>query len=153
MISDFLATLQDNGSPTNLAGTEPRLSADSIDLLTNKNIGAGRLLRAVFVVTTTIVANASSTGISFEIIACTDDAGSNPVVVASTGFIAKALLTGGSRFEAKANQFIGGALANRFLKMRVSSNDGADMASGAAVAKLVTDVDSGETYPSGFAVL
>lgn len=155
MIGDVFTTLQDGANPTLMAGVEPRLSADSIDLLAAKDVGAGTTVRAEFFTVVTIVANATSTTVEFQIVACDDDAGLNPVVVATSGPVAKATLTAGrAPVEAKFNH-IYGSIVKRFLKARYVSNDGADMTSGSAYAKVAVIIDSGDggkPYPSGFVV-
>lgn len=125
------------------------LSTNTIDLLQNRDIGAGSDLMKLRAEVMTAIAGATSIEIQ-AIVA--DDAAltTNVTVIGSTGAILLAALTLGARFEAALNTRIG-SKGQRYLGIRYVIV-GAGSA-GAFFADFGPDMEDFKTYPSGFAVL
>lgn len=125
------------------------LSANTIDLLQNRDIGAGSDFTKLRAEVMTAVVGATSIEIQ-AIVA--DDAAltSNVTVIGSTGAILLASLTLGARFEAELNTRIG-SKGQRYLGARYVIV-GAGSA-GAFFADFGPDLEDFKAYPSGFAVL
>lgn len=125
------------------------LSTNTIDLLQNRDIGAGSDFTKLRAEVMTAVVGAASIEIQ-AIVA--DDAAltSNVTVIGSTGAILLASLTLGARFEAELNTRIG-SKGQRYLGARYVIV-GAGSA-GAFFADFGPDLEDFKAYPSGFAVL
>lgn len=137
-------------------GSSPILSTDSLDQLAARDIAPGRELVAVFHIPTTLVLNASSNTMTFQVVACDDDAGTNPVVIGQSDAIAKATLTANrAPIVVRLNQDYG-SIGKKFLKTRYVPLPAANATSGAITAGFYPLADSGDgpkPYPSGFVVL
>jgi hypothetical protein len=125
------------------------LSTNTIDLLQNRDIGAGSDFTKLRAEVMTAVAGATSIEIQ-AIVA--DDAAltTNVTVLGTTGPILLANLTQGARFEAELNTRIG-SKGQRYLGIRYNIV-GAGTA-GAFFGDFGPDMEDFKTYPSGFAVL
>lgn len=150
MIADVFAKVSNAQS---VAGSGNLLSTDSYDQLAQRDPGAGRDLMMVFTIPTTIVMNATSTSLEFQVGVCDDDAGTNFTVIGRSPAILKAALTAGRNpVEVTLNQDYA-SIGRRFIKARYVANDAAAMTSGNVTAQLVPLSDSGDggkLYPSGF---
>lgn len=125
------------------------LSTNTVDLLQNRDIGAGSNFNKLRAEVVTAVAGATSIEIQ-AIVA--DDAAltSNVTVIGSTGALPLAALIAGARFEAELNTRIG-SKGQRYLGIRYVIV-GAGSA-GAFFADFGPDLEDFKTYPSGYAVL
>ena len=124
------------------------LSSYSIDLSTKRDMGEGEdLLMRV----TNIAAYTGGTSVEFQAIIADDAAlTTNVTVIGTTGAIAVASLTAGSRLVADLTPQIG-SLGRRYLGAR-AVNVGANT-TGTSLIDFTIDVeDGGKFYPVGFSV-
>jgi len=125
------------------------LSTNTVDLGLARDIGEGTNLFGRFQVT---VAAVGGTSIEMQVISATDAALTTAVtVLGTTGPIAVASLTLGSRFACDTNPLIG-SKGQRYLGLRYISVG--TTTAGSVFGDLGTDIQDGQkNYSSGFAVL
>lgn len=136
-------------------GAAAILSVDSLDQLAARDIAPGRELVGVVHIPATLVLNAGTTTMEFQVVACDDDAGTGAVVIGSSGPIAKALLTANrAPIVISLNQDYG-SIGKRFLKFRYVPAALGAATSGSITAGFYPLADSGDgpkPYPAGFTV-
>lgn len=137
------------------AGAAAIFSTDSLDQLAARDIAPGRELVGVVHIPQVLLLNAGTTTMEFQVVACDDDAGTNAVVIGSSGPIAKALLTTNrAPIVVSLNQDYG-SIGKRFLKFRYVPVALGAATSGRITAGFYPLADSGDgpkPYPSGFTV-
>lgn len=132
---------------TGQAVTTTAVSADTIDLSQARDIGAGEDLYMAFAVGT---AFAGGTSTEFQVISSANADLSSPTVVGSSGAIATASLTAGSRQAVRINPRVG-SNGQRYLGARyvvVGTNT-----AGTVTADIVHGIQDSKTYASGFSVV
>ena len=127
----------------------PVLSTNTVDLGTARDMGEGTNLFGRFQYT---VAAVGGTSIEMQVISATDAALTTAVtVLGTTGPIAVASLTIGSRFVCDINPLIG-SKGQRYLGLRYISVG--TTTAGSVFGDLGTDIQDGQKfYAGGFAVL
>lgn len=155
MIGDVANNKVDNNRDITGLGSAVFFSVDSLDQLAPRDIAPGRELFGVVHIPTTLVLNASTTTMEFQVVACSDDAGSNAVVIGSSGPLAKATLTANrAPITISLNQQYGSA-GLQYLKFRYVPSPLGNATSGRITAGFYPVVDSGDgpkPYPAGFTV-
>lgn len=138
------------GFPAGQAITDTCVSTNTIDLTQNaalvRNVGEGKALYMVWTITISI---SSIANITFNVIA--DDAAdlSSPVVLASSGAIAEANLTAGTKIAVQ----IPPALASLGLRYLGASITCSESGTGSMCCDIVESLQDGMLfYPSGFSL-
>ncbi len=135
-----------------VTGASAVLSANTVDLLQNREMGQGQELFARAQVGT---AFAGLTSLTVEVIQADDAAlSSNVSVIGSSGAIPVASLTAGARFAVAANPKIG-SKGQRYMGLRFTP--AGTGTAGTLFADFGVEIDDAlagaKAYPSGFAVL
>ncbi|NDF13322.1 MAG: hypothetical protein EB060_10980 [Proteobacteria bacterium] len=133
------------------AVTASAVSTDVIDLSKAIDIGEGEDLYMHFSVDTAVTAAGAAT-VEFQVIGSTAAAMSSPVVLGSSGPIAKTALVAGAQIAVRINPSIG-SLGLRYLSANYSVATG-PLTAGAFTAGIVHDIQDGKkSYASGYSVL
>lgn len=136
------------------AVTATAVSTNSIDLGTNRDIGAGEDLYAVFNVDASVAA-AGNAFVSFSVISSASANLAAPTVLASSGAIPKAdLVAGRAPISIPIPQSVLTSLpiGQRYLGVRYTVTTG-PLTAGSFTANITdSEVSVGKNYPSGFAV-
>jgi len=136
------------------AVTATAVSANTIDLGVNRDIGAGEDIYAVFGVDVAVTAAGLAT-VAFEVISSASANLAAPTVIASSGAIPKAdLLAGRAPITVCVNQSALTSLpiGQRYLGVRYAVTTG-PLTAGSFTANITdSEVSVGKNYPSGFSV-
>lgn len=145
MITDKLLRVS-----TDQAVTSTAVSTDTIDLSVARDIGEGKKLIMNFAVTEAATASGSAT-VTFQVIGSASADLSSPVVLGSTGAIAKADLTLGANIAVDFNSLIG-SKGYRYIGANYVVATG-PLTAGKFTADIVETVQDGKKfYASGFTV-
>lgn len=145
MITDKLLRVS-----TDQAVTSTAVSTDTIDLSVARDIGEGKKLIMNFAVTEAATASGSAT-VTFQVIGSASADLSSPVVLGSTGAIAKADLTLGANIAVDINSLIG-SKGYRYIGANYVVATG-PLTAGKFTADIVETVQDGRKfYASGFTV-
>lgn len=145
MITDKLLRVS-----TDQAVTTSAVSTDTIDLSVARDIGEGKKLIMNFAVTEAATASGSAT-VTFQVIGSASADLSSPVVLGSTGAIAKADLTLGANIAVDINTLIG-SKGYRYIGANYVVATG-PLTAGKFTADIVETVQDGRKfYASGFTV-
>lgn len=133
-----------------IVGTGNILSTDSIDLSQTRDLGAGNEYPILHAIIGTAVAGATS--VEIQVVTADNDAlSTNLTVIATSGAIAVASLTAGSRWAVMINPALMGRVARRFLGARYVI--AGTSTTGTVVAHFGLDTQDGNRfYASGFSV-
>ena len=132
------------------AVTASAVSTDTIDLSVARDIGEGEELFMHFNVGTAVTAAGAAT-VDFQIIGSTASNLGSPVVLGTSGPIAKATLVAGARIAVKMNPQIA-STGLRYIGANYVVATG-PLTAGTFTAAIVTDIQDSKNYASGFAVL
>lgn len=132
------------------AVTTSAVSTDSIDLSQARDIGEGNDLFMHFTVTESVTAAGAAT-VEFQVVGSTAGALTSPVVIGSSGAIAKASLAAGARIAVRINPQIG-SLGLRYIGANYAVATG-PLTAGKFTADIVEDIQDAKSYASGFSVL
>lgn len=136
------------------AVTSTAVSTNTIDLGTNRDIGAGSDLYATFTVDTTVTAAGAAT-VTFQVISSASASLTSPTVIAQTDAIPKTDLTAGRKpITACISSQVLNALpvGQRYLGVQYTVGTG-PLTAGAFTSYITdSDVSVNKNYPSGFAV-
>ena len=145
MITDKLLRVS-----TDQAVTSTAVSTDTIDLSVARDIGEGKKLIMNFAVTEAATDSGSAT-VTFQVIGSASADLSSPVVLGSTGAIAKADLTLGANIAVDINSLIG-SKGYRYIGANYVVATG-PLTAGKFTADIVETVQDGKKfYASGFTV-
>ena len=145
MITDKLLRVS-----TDQAVTSSAVSTDTIDLSVARDIGEGKKLIMNFAVTEAATADGAAT-VTFQVIGSTSANLSSPVVLGSTGAIAKADLALGKNIAVDFNTLIG-SKGYRYIGANYVVATG-PLTAGKFTADVVETVQDGKKfYASGFTV-
>ena len=148
MITDKLLRVSEDQAPTAQGAT---VSTNTVDLGTARDIGEGKKLIMNFAVTEGVTSGGSAT-VQFQVIGSASANLSSPVVLGSTGAIAKASLTLGTNVAVDFNTLIG-SKGYRYIGAQYVIAT-ADLTAGKFTADLVETVQDGKKfYASGFTVV
>ena len=145
MITDKLLRVSEDQAVTASA-----VSTNTIDLSVARDIGEGKKLIMNFAVTEAATASGSAT-VTFQVIGSASADLSSPVVLGSTGAIAKADLTLGTNIAVDINSLIG-SKGYRYIGANYVVATG-PLTAGKFTADIVETVQDGKKfYASGFTV-
>ena len=126
------------------------VSTNTIDLSQARDVGEGKPLYMVFTVTTAFTRAAGALTVTMTTILDDDAALGSPVVLASTGAIAKADLTAGAQFVLQIPPVLG-SKGLRYLGASFTNSATAD--TGKVTVDIVETFQDGKKfYPSGYTV-
>jgi hypothetical protein len=130
--------------------TATAVSTDTIDLSLARDVGEGEDLYMVFTVDEAATASGSAT-VEFQVIGSAAAALSSPVVIGSSGAIAKASLTLGANIAVRINPQVA-SLGQRYLGANYVVSTG-PLTAGKFTANVVHGIQDGrKSYASGFTV-
>jgi hypothetical protein len=132
------------------AVTTSAVSTDTIDLSQARDIGEGKDLYMHFTVDEAVTSD-SAANVEFQVIGSAAANLGSPVVLGSSGAIAKASLTAGKRIAVRINPQI----ASRGLRyLGANYVASATLTAGKFTADIVETIQDGQkAYPSGFSVV
>lgn len=136
------------------AVTSTAVSTDTIDLLQNRDVGAGNDLYAIFTVDTAATAAGAAT-VNFQVISSASASLTSPTVLAQTDAIPKTDLTAGRKpIAVRISPQVLNSLpiGQRYLGVQYTVGTG-PLTAGAFTCYITdSDVSVNKNYPSGFTV-
>jgi len=136
------------------AVTSTAVSTDTIDLLQNRDVGAGKDLYAIFTVDTAATAAGAAT-VNFQVISSASASLTSPTVLAQTDAIPKTDLTAGRKpITVRISPQVLNSLpiGQRYLGVQYTVGTG-PLTAGAFTCYITdSDVSVNKNYPSGFTV-
>lgn len=136
------------------AVTSTAVSTDTIDLLQNRDVGAGNDLYAIFTVDTAATAAGAAT-VNFQVISSASASLTSPTVLAQTDAIPKTDLTAGRKpITVRISPQVLNSLpiGQRYLGVQYTVGTG-PLTAGAFTCYITdSDVSVNKNYPSGFTV-
>ena len=149
MIVDALLQLSEAQAVTSTA-----VSTNTIDLLQNRDVGAGNDLYAIFTVDTAATAAGAAT-VNFQVISSASASLTSPTVLAQTNAIPKTDLTAGRKpIAVRLSPQVLNSLpiGQRYLGVQYTVGTG-PLTAGAFTCYITdSDVSVNKNYPSGFVV-
>jgi hypothetical protein len=139
------------------AVTATAFSTNTIDLGSNRDIGAGSDLKVVFGVDVSATAAGAAT-VTFQIVSSANANLSTPTILAQTDAIGKAELTAGRRpitLDIANSILVAQPIGQRYLGVQYTVGTG-PLTAGSFTANIVLGCDSADHnkyYPSGFTVV
>lgn len=147
MITDSLLLLSSAQAVTATA-----FSTNTIDLGSNRDVGAGQQLSAQISVDTTVTAAGAAT-VRFEVVTSANANLSTPTVIAASGDVPKASLAIGARVVVDIPDNYITPLGQRYLGVQYTVSTGPLTAGNFTATILNGEQDVQKSYPSGYTVL